>query len=747
MPGSRRGSDEEEDYLDQLPVNPANAGVNRFSMPVNGSSHSHSNVARRNAAAAAAMNHDIIYDDDDAIHTTYSALTGGVEEPFPTLSRDGTRLSANFAAAEIANSTVPEESDYLYESRPRPGHASMPHTDSSMYRPALSGYTSPPEGADPSQKNQRHSTGLNYDDNTPTPGTLTPTVSRPNVLQTSFSSNDVPTVKKNFGVDHMNGQPDSAFHAHNVSLGRIPLGVLPNRQSREAGKMSFSNGSTKPEDPQQFNNFGPSGLQASAAPFGPAFTTDLSSPGLTSPVENYSQQMYQYNMANYNVNGMTSPQSTVAPAFPSVPMNQQFSRQDARNGKRNQDMARLDNLPLESCAGHLYSMSKDQHGCRYMQRKLEDGNPAHIEAIFVETCPHIIELMTDPFGNYLCQKLFEHCNDEQRTALIEAAAPALPAIALNQHGTRALQKMIEHLRTDNQVNIVIQALSPKVVDLVQDLNGNHVIQKCLQILGAERCQFIYNSVGDACVIVGTHRHGCCVLQRCIDHAQGYQRGELVAQITRCAFDLVQDAYGNYVVQYILDLDEVTYTRPLCQSFRGKVVALSKQKFSSNVIEKCLRVADPDTKADMIEELLVGNELERMLRDSFANYVVQTALDYGNTVHKQRMVDIITPILPSIKQTPHGRRIASKIQTMKVTQPPPTTVDNAFPGGRSANRRQIQINGGGFVYGGRGYPAQQYPTEEYGSGQPNTMHPLGFSNQAAFGGPTAYNSGVGMGNYI
>lgn len=631
----------------------------------------------------------------------------------------------------------------MYESRVRPGHASMPHTDSSMYRPVLSGFGSPPENTDASLKAQRHSTGVTYEDSTPMP-TSVPT-SRPNILQTSFSSNDVPTVKKGFGMDSIAaGQADSQFHAHNVSLGRIPLGVVPNRQSREVGKMSLSNGSNKTDDPI-FNHIGSTALQANATPFGPGFPADLANAALSSPVENFSPPMYQFNMANYNVNNMTSPPNNGVQGFSSLPGSQAYSRQDARNGKRGQDMARLDNVPLESCLTHLYQMSKDQHGCRYMQRKLEDGAPGHIEAIFKETYPHIIELMTDPFGNYLCQKLFEHCNDDQRTTLIETAAPALPAIALNQHGTRALQKMIEHLRTDKQVNLVIQSLSHKVVELVQDLNGNHVIQKCLQVLGAERCQFIYSSVGESCVIVGTHRHGCCVLQRCIDHAQGYQRAELVAQITRCAFDLVQDAYGNYVVQYILDLDEMLYTRPLCQSFRGKVVALSKQKFSSNVIEKCLRVADQDTKSELIEEMLIGSELERMLRDSFANYVVQTALDYGDNRLKQCMVDMITPILPAIKQTPHGRRIASKIQTMKVT-PSANLPDNSFQGGRSTNRRQIQINGGGFVYGGRGYPTQQFTPEEYASGAPNTMHPLGFTtNQNGFG--PNYNPGVGMGNYI
>lgn len=57
----------------------------------------------------------------------------------------------------------------------------------------------------------------------------------------------------------------------------------------------------------------------------------------------------------------------------------------------------------------------------------------------------------DPFGNYLCQKLLEFANDEQRTVLVNNAAPELVKIALNQHGTRALQKMIEFISTRNQV--------------------------------------------------------------------------------------------------------------------------------------------------------------------------------------------------------------------------------------------------------------------------------------------------------
>jgi len=42
--------------------------------------------------------------------------------------------------------------------------------------------------------------------------------------------------------------------------------------------------------------------------------------------------------------------------------------------------------------------------------------------------------MTDPFGNYLCQKLLEFHNGEECTVHIKNASHGHVRIALNQHG-------------------------------------------------------------------------------------------------------------------------------------------------------------------------------------------------------------------------------------------------------------------------------------------------------------------------
>ncbi|ORZ01652.1 armadillo-type protein [Syncephalastrum racemosum] len=333
----------------------------------------------------------------------------------------------------------------------------------------------------------------------------------------------------------------------------------------------------------------------------------------------------------------------------------------------NEESNRFAGAKLEDFIGKIYDLCKDQNGCRFLQKKLEEPNRQNLQLCFEEVQPNFAELMTEPFGNYLCQKLIEHCDDAQRDILVETVAPDLLKISLNMHGTRAVQKFIEFLSTPQQIHAVIAALNPNVVALIKDLNGNHVIQKCLHRLSAEHKQFIYDAVSENCIQVATHRHGCCVLQRCIDFASEAQKTQLVKVITWQALPLVQDPFGNYVVQYVLDLGDITYTDTLVRCFLEHVCDLSVQKFSSNVIEKCIRVAEPETRRLLVAELMNEANIEKLLRDSFANYVIQTCLEYADQDQRVQLVESIRPLLPSIRSTPYGKRIHSKIQREQNSQ--------------------------------------------------------------------------------
>ncbi|KAL4967996.1 uncharacterized protein BDV14DRAFT_188116 [Aspergillus stella-maris] len=686
VPGSRRNSEKED--FDNEPTSPFRPGpsIHRYSMPSGFTSQVRPSTSGLNSSSARESFNPARYllhgeedrsilKDEDRIPTpdikSYLKLTEP-DDKFPTLSRrDGSDfLSANSDALDLANSKTPNPESWNSHSRHRSSHQSMPQNSLNMFRLGRIG-ASADEPHTVTSNTPRHAPRLSLEANVlyaaegHHEANGSTSSNRPAPLQSSYSTNDLPTVKGDAFNPAITPPKTHAeqFHKHNASLGRIPAHATTPRQSK---------GSPEHEDAQPSHSRSqPTILQPNAAPFGPQL--GAVNPGNTTMPQtslgNLQPPFYGYGMPAYMGPSMpVNGQYNASPSFNGYPSygnyrlgdNQVKPAGSRRNADGDSALARFNNAPLEQYRDQIYGLCKDQHGCRFLQRKLEERNAEHVQMIFDETHLHVVELMTDPFGNYLCQKLLEYSNDEQRTALINSASNQLVKIALNQHGTRALQKMIEFISTPEQTQTVIMSLKDHVVELVQDLNGNHVIQKCLNRLSAGDSQFIYDAVGAHCVTVGTHRHGCCVLQRCIDHASGEQRAQLIAQITSNAFSLVQDPFGNYVVQYILDLAEAHFTEPLCQAFRGNIPALSKQKFSSNVIEKCLRTAEMPMRRLMIDEMLSGVELEKMLRDSFANYVVQTAMDFADQETRTRIVESVRPILPSIRQTPHGRRIAGKM---------------------------------------------------------------------------------------
>lgn len=380
----------------------------------------------------------------------------------------------------------------------------------------------------------------------------------------------------------------------------------------------------------------------------------------------------------------------VSPAHPHQMMNRGNSSQNHQGNRRHhnnrggnsnhgqrsyhhrkgEDASKYADAKLEDYIGNIYSLCKDQHGCRFLQKQLDIKGDEAATAIFEETKQYAVELMTDSFGNYLIQKLLERVSDEQRIILVKSTSPEFVYISLDPHGTRALQKLVECIGTEEEAAIIVQSLKNSIVELSRDLNGNHVVQKCLQKLNPQDSQFIFDAACRECVKIATHRHGCCVLQRCLDHGDKEQRRQLCEKVIANVDELTIDPFGNYVVQYILTKEsegtDSEYTNKIVNLLRPRVIELSLHKFGSNVIEKVLRT--PVVSEITITELLNrGGEsgIEQLLHDGFGNYVLQTALDIAHESNKylyQRLYDILKPLLVGpVRNTPHGRRIMAILQ--------------------------------------------------------------------------------------
>ena len=131
----------------------------------------------------------------------------------------------------------------------------------------------------------------------------------------------------------------------------------------------------------------------------------------------------------------------------------------------------------------------------------------------------------------------------------------------------------------------VKILKPHTVNLVKDLNGNHIILKVLNCFDNSYCLPIFETLNSNLTEVSLHKHGCCVLQKCIDCACPETKAIIIETIVNNISELIVDQFGNYIVQYVMTLGDQNLVEKIVDKFLKDLVFLSKQKYSSNVVEK------------------------------------------------------------------------------------------------------------------------------------------------------------------
>ncbi|XP_058160000.1 pumilio homolog 1 isoform X28 [Dasypus novemcinctus] len=326
---------------------------------------------------------------------------------------------------------------------------------------------------------------------------------------------------------------------------------------------------------------------------------------------------------------------------------------------------RYPNLQLREIAGHIMEFSQDQHGSRFIQLKLERATPAERQLVFNEILQAAYQLMVDVFGNYVIQKFFEFGSLEQKLALAERIRGHVLSLALQMYGCRVIQKALEFIPSDQQ-NEMVRELDGHVLKCVKDQNGNHVVQKCIECVQPQSLQFIIDAFKGQVYALSTHPYGCRVIQRILEHCLPDQTLPILEELHQHTEQLVQDQYGNYVIQHVLEHGRPEDKSKIVAEIRGNVLVLSQHKFASNVVEKCVTHASRTERAVLIDEVCTMNDgshsaLYTMMKDQYANYVVQKMIDVAEPAQRKIVMHKIRPHIATLRKYTYGKHILAKLE--------------------------------------------------------------------------------------
>ena len=319
------------------------------------------------------------------------------------------------------------------------------------------------------------------------------------------------------------------------------------------------------------------------------------------------------------------------------------------------------NISIDSKSGNekIIAMIKDQSGSKFIQKKIEEKSPEFLYKLYEQIKTNLIDIINDQYGNYVIQKYVEFCDKKIISLILNQIQNSIIEISINSYGTRALQKIIENLSSsfsDDDINIILNSIKGHVYKLIKDINGNHVIQSIIEaIKNKDKLTPLYIEMNENIIEISKIKQGCCVFPKVLNNIREDDLGNLIKNIINNLEILINDEYGNFIIQRVVKLNRENFNIKIFDFIKNKIVKLSSQKYSSNVIEACI-LESCNIKDKVIDKLIEKNNVSTLICDQYGNYIIQKSLSLIEGKQFKTMIDQIKKAIKTLNQSNHGRKI-------------------------------------------------------------------------------------------
>lgn len=316
----------------------------------------------------------------------------------------------------------------------------------------------------------------------------------------------------------------------------------------------------------------------------------------------------------------------------------------------------------------LISLIKTQAGCRYFQGLIMKAPKFANDILYACLKPKMMLLICDKFGNYLYQQFLDVLFSKNLNHFIEFVLSNFQIISFSPFGTRVIQKLLDCIHTKESDSgskfllKLIEKIRGHVMEMSNDENSNHVIQKLLSFVGSPISECIFNEIFESFLLIASTKNGCCVIQKCLTSGTEEQREKIINQIIENTFYLITNQYGNYVYQYLIQLDEDWVILKVIHKISPQIISLCQQKYSSNVIEKICEMNNHSLVEEFISKIVAKEEnILSLTCHQYGNYIIQKILSVTmNQVLVNKIISIIGNNIKTIVGLSFGKKLMQKL---------------------------------------------------------------------------------------
>lgn len=255
---------------------------------------------------------------------------------------------------------------------------------------------------------------------------------------------------------------------------------------------------------------------------------------------------------------------------------------------------------------------------REIRKRIDNSSytQAEIEEVALGMLPEIAELSSDYLGNTVVQKLFEHCSENVKEAMLKEIAPHLAEIGIHKNGTWAGQKIIDVSKSHELQSMIVESLSQFSMALFLDQFGNYVMQGCLQY-GYPLNNFIFEVMLARLWPLAQGRFGARAMRACLEshHATKDQQRMMAAAIALHSVQLATNQNGALLLTWFLDTCTFPRRRTvLAPRLVPHLVHLCTHKVAYLTVLKIINQRNESEARDMILRAIFFSQNDQVLED-------------------------------------------------------------------------------------------------------------------------------------
>lgn len=176
------------------------------------------------------------------------------------------------------------------------------------------------------------------------------------------------------------------------------------------------------------------------------------------------------------------------------------------------------------------------------------------------------------------------------SALTRAVLGRVWVLSQHRQGCWKVQDAIEKAESDELRELIAEELQGHIWDAIRCPHANHVLQKCITHLRSHALQAVikeFMSRENAVEEAATHKFGCRILQRLMEHCRPWHLQPIAEDLVNCAAKLSCDPYGNYVMQDFLEHGLASQLVRLVTALEPLAAALGADPHGSAVLFKAM----------------------------------------------------------------------------------------------------------------------------------------------------------------